>query len=181
LLCSPLVAGVGVGHKTVQGKTTQTPCITIIVQKKVPESMLPLEARLPREIDGVPTDVISLLDDKPCAEARVRKSPEPLNERTKRWRPAPGGVSVGHYLLNGAGTLGAWIRDSKSGQPFLFSCWHVIANCGRCKKGDAVLQPAVLDGGRLPHDGIAYLDRWVDVRMIVPTRDLGDAKVRLAR
>ena len=180
LLCTPFVVGVGVGRKVVKGKTTTTPCITAIVAKKIKSFMLPAAARIPEEIVGIPTDVISLTGDKPLLEARLRKSPQPHDERTRRWRPAPGGVSVGHYLLKGAGTLGAWIRDSKSGEAFMLSCWHVIANSGRCKKGNPVLQPAVLDGGRRPDDVIAYLDRWVDVRMIVPTRDLGDAKMKLA-
>jgi hypothetical protein len=103
----------------------------------------------------------------------------PENERTKRWRPAPAGVSVGHYLLDSAGTLGCWVSDSRCGEPLLLSCWHVIANSGNCKKGDPVLQPAVVDGGRLPHDIIAYLERWIDVQMIVSTQHLDDARQRL--
>jgi hypothetical protein len=179
LLCRAGVVGVGIGKKEVGGKATEVTSITILVEKKVRGSLLPVEDRLPSELDGIPTDVVSIVGDDTFMKVRLRQSPLPGDNRTKRWRPAPGGVSVGHYLLQGAGTLGAWVADSISGEPLLLSCWHVIANMGHCRKGDSVLQPAVLDGGKLPDDTIAYLDRWVDVGMIVPTQNLSDARRKL--
>jgi len=179
LLCKRGVLGVGIGKKEVRGQATEAMSIKILVEEKVRESLLPTSEMLPKEIDGVPTDVISISSDDSLLSVRLRQSPMPENERTKRWRPAPGGVSVGHYLLDGAGTLGCWVSDSRSGEPLLLSCWHVIANSGNCKKGDPVLQPAVLDGGKLPDDIIAYLERWIDVQMIVSTHDPDDARQRL--
>lgn len=179
LLCKRAVLGVGIGKKEIRGQATEAMSIKILVQEKIRESLLPTSEILPKEIDGVPTDVISISSDDPLLRVRLRQSPMPENERTKRWRPAPGGVSVGHYLLNGAGTLGCWVSDSRSGEPLLLSCWHVIANSGNCKKGDPVLQPAVLDGGKLPDDIIAYLERWIDVQMIVSTHNPDDARQRL--
>lgn len=179
LLCKRGVLGVGIGKKEVRGQATEAMSIKILVEEKVRESLLPTSEMLPKEIDGVPTDVISISSDDSLLSVRLRQSPMPENERTKRWRPAPGGVSVGHYLLDGAGTLGCWVSDSRSGEPLLLSCWHVIANSGNCKKGDPVLQPAVLDGGTLPDDIIAYLERWIDVQMIVSTHDPDDARQRL--
>lgn len=179
LLLRSGVVGVGLGKKEVKGKITEQACITIVVTKKVKESLLSLQDKIPSELDGFPTDVITIGRDETLVKVRVRKSKTPEDMRTRRWRPAPGGVSVGHYLLNGAGTLGGWFRDRKTGEAYLLSCWHVIANCGACKKGDPVLQPAVLDGGKCPDDIIAYLDRWIDVEMIVPTQSLNDAKKRL--
>jgi hypothetical protein len=61
----------------------------------------------------------------------------------------------------------------------LLSCWHVIANMGDCKKGDPILQPAVIDGGRYPDDVIAHLEKWIDVQMIVDSQKLTDARQRL--
>lgn len=179
LLCKTGVVLVGIGRKVVQGKPTEQVCITVQVARKIRESLLPEPERLPRELDGIPIDVVALGRDETLAKVRLRKSKEPENIRTRRWRPAPGGVSVGHYLLDGAGTLGGWIRDRRTGEPFLLSCWHVIANMGHCKKGDPILQPAILDGGKSPDDIIAYLDRWIDVQMIVPTQSLTDARERL--
>jgi len=179
LLCRAGVVGVGIGQKEVEGKATEVTSITILVEKKVRDSLLPIENRLPRELNGIPTDVVSIAGDDAFMKVHLRQSQLPRDDRTKRWRPAPSGVSVGHYLLQGAGTLGAWVSDSISGEPLLLSCWHVIANMGHCRKGDPVLQPAVLDGGKLPDDIIAYLDRWVDVEMIVPTQNLSDARRKL--
>ncbi len=179
LLSKAKVVGVGIGQKEVQGKPTETVSITVLVEKKIRKSLLPTEDTVPSDLDGIPTDVVPLGHDSTCVEARLRQSRMPEDERTKRCRPAPAGVSVGHYLLQGAGTLGAWVRDSRSGETLLSSNWHVIANMGHCKKGDPILQPAVLDGGRLPDDIIAYLERWIDVEMIVPTADLSDARQRL--
>ena len=179
LLCKAGVVGVGIGQKEVQGKPTNAMSITILVENKLRESLIPPHERLPKEIDGIPTDVISIVGNEGLMKVRLRQSPMPQDNRTKKWRPAPGGVSVGHYLLQGAGTLGGWVFDKVSGEPLLLSCWHVIANSGNCKKGDPVLQPAVLDGGKLPGDIIAFLEDWVDVEMIVPTQGLNDARQRL--
>lgn len=179
LLCKRGVLGVGIGAKEVRGQATEATSIKILVEEKITESLLPAGEMLPKEIDGVPTDVISMSSDDPLVSVRLRQLPTPENERTRRWRPAPGGVSVGHYLLDGAGTLGCWVSDSRSGEPLLLSCWHVIANSGDCKKGDPVLQPAVLDGGKLPDDIIAYLEGWIDVQMIISTHDPDDARQRL--
>jgi hypothetical protein len=178
LLCRTGVVGVGIGQKEVQGRLSDSISITILVEKKLKESSLPLNEKLPREVEGVPTDVISIGGNKGLIKAKLRQSPMPEDDRTKKWRPAPGGVSVGHYLLQGAGTLGGWVFD-KSSDPLLLSCWHVIANCGNCKKGDPILQPAVLDGGKLPDDIIGFLEQWVDVEMIVPTQDINDARKKL--
>lgn len=179
LLTKAKVVGVGIGQKEVQGKPTETVSITVLVEKKIKKSLLRIEARVPSDLNGIPTDVVPFSHDKTCAEARLRQSRLPEDDRTKRWRPAPAGVSVGHYLSKGAGTLGAWLRDSRSGEPLLLSNWHVIANMGDCKKGDPILQPAALDGGKLPDDIIAYLERWIDVQMIASTRVLDDARQRL--
>jgi hypothetical protein len=178
LLCKAGVIGVGIGQKEVQGKPINSMSITILVEEKLRESSLSHNKKLPREFEGIPTDVIPFGSNEGLVKVRLRQSPMPEDDRTKRWRPAPGGVSVGHYLLQGAGTLGGWVFD-KSGEPLLLSCWHVIANSGNCKKGDPVLQPAVLDGGKCPDDIIAFLDDWVDVEMIVPTQDLNDARQKL--
>jgi hypothetical protein len=177
LLCKTPVVGVGIGYKYTGGVSTETLSITILVLEKIRDSLLSDYDKIPRELDGIPTDVISM--NKTIFHSAPRKSPMPENERCRRWRPAPAGVSVGHYQLNGAGTLGAWVRDSESEEPLLLSNWHVIANMGDCKKGDPILQPAAIDGGRNPEDVIAHLERWVDVQMIVDSHKLTDARQRL--
>ncbi len=120
------------------------------------------------------TDVIEM----PPSEEKIRTASmvtEP--ERIRRWRPAPPGVSVGHYQLRGAGTLGLWVRDNKTGEPLLLGCWHVLTNYGKGRRGDPILQPALIDGGSVEKDTIARLERWVDVQLLGP--NLGEAKSNL--
>jgi len=79
-------------------------------------------------------------------------------------RPAPPGISIGHYEIS-AGTFGALVYDARTGQPLILSNNHVLANQsngrdGRAKQGDPVLQPAPYDGGTAERDTIARLERF---------------------
>jgi len=174
LLLKANVQGIGLGTKRVNGVNTEVPCIMVYVYPKLPRHALDVRDVIPTAVGDALTDIVEMRPVR--AEARGRSSVrEP--ERTKRWRPAPCGVSVGHYQLNGAGTLGNWIRDEKTGESLLVSCWHVLTNYGRGHKGDPILQPALGDGGTVEDDTIAYLDRWKDVQML--GRSLGEAKSNL--
>jgi hypothetical protein len=79
---------------------------------------------------------------------------------TGRFRPAPGGVSVGHVAIT-AGTLGCWV--TKNGQKVILSNNHVLANSNAAEIGDAILQPGPFDGGRFPQDHIANLMQFVPI------------------
>lgn len=68
----------------------------------------------------------------------------PIALRTDKWRPAPGGVSIGHYQIT-AGTLGSTVY--KDGQKMILSNNHVLANCGNAEIGDDIYQPGPYDGG----------------------------------
>lgn len=95
--------------------------------------------------------------------------------RTDRFRPAPGGVSIGHYKVT-AGTL-CMARSNKSGEIVGLTNNHVGAlRWGTQmlgKKGDPILQPGPYDGGKLESDVLGYLDKWIDVR--TDTKNLIDA------
>lgn len=83
-------------------------------------------------------------------------------DRTLKYRPCPGSVSVGHYLIT-AGTLGTFVIYN--GQTYGLSNNHVLANGDSIQfpsasKGDAILQPGKYDNGRNPEDIIGYLDVW---------------------
>lgn len=54
----PNVIGVGVGHKCVAGKDTGIPAIVVLVSSKVSERLLPPAGIIPKEIEGIPTDVV---------------------------------------------------------------------------------------------------------------------------
>src|SRR3989449_10313618 len=69
-----------------------------------------------------------------------------FRSRTRRIRPAPGGVSIGHIQIT-AGTLGVLARPN--GRPVILSNNHVLANQNAGRVGDPILQPGPADGGRL--------------------------------
>ena len=58
LLDHPDVTAVDVNHKSVGGKQTDQLSLVVWVKKKLPESEVPEERRLPREIEGLQVDVI---------------------------------------------------------------------------------------------------------------------------
>ena len=58
LLRYPNVVGVASGTPTRGGKPAAGPAILVLVSRKVPEGELASEERLPRELEGVPVDVV---------------------------------------------------------------------------------------------------------------------------
>lgn len=82
-----------------------------------------------------------------------------------RHRPAHGGLSVAHERVT-AGTLGCLVRG-RSGErrdrTLILSNNHVLANGNQGCFGDPVLQPGPHDGGTLPKDQIAALERYVEL------------------
>lgn len=90
---------------------------------------------------------------------RIVKRAAPWTQ--KRHRPLRIGTSVGHFRIT-AGTLGCFVRmKDGSGGPMILSNNHVLADEGRGKTGDAILQPGDIDGGKDPQDRIATLTKFV--------------------
>lgn len=162
LLKLPNVNGVGVGFKQVGMERTQRPALIIFVEKKLPADGLRREHLVPRQINGLDTDVVEI--------GRVRL----LDVRTQRNRPAAPGMSIGHYKIS-AGTFGAVVRDKKTGEKLILSNNHILANAtdgkdGRAAIGDAIYQPGVYDGGS-EKDSIATLYRFVPIMRSVQESD----------
>ena len=145
------VVATGIGYKWTSGKPTDTLCVVCSVEKKLPPSALTPSDLVPSTLDGLPTDVVE------TGRIRVFDSP------TARFRPAPGGVSVGHRDIT-AGTLGCWVR--KNGELYILSNNHVLANSNEGNTGDPILQPGPYDGGRDPDDRIAVLSSFVPIQFI---------------
>lgn len=150
LMATQNVVGVGVGYQYKNGVNTGDYAIVVMVSQKLPLSALAPQAVLPKNVSGVKIDVIEV------GELRA------LQSRTKRWRPAPGGVSIGHYKIT-AGTLGCAVRDRKSGKRLILSNNHVLANSNDAKPGDLILQPGPVDGGSAQEDAIAHLERFCPI------------------
>jgi len=183
------VIGISVGFKVKDGKKTDILCVRVLVKKKRGKLWMKLftpDAMVPAAIGGfphpmVPTDVVEVgevkaltsFDIQECAmphslkEKYVRIFPRQTKKRTEKWRPAPGGVSIGHKAIT-AGTLGSLVKDRKTGQIMILSNNHVLANSDmttseKAHKGDSILQPGKYDGGKDPADRIAKLERWIEI------------------
>jgi hypothetical protein len=147
MLKRPNVVGLGVGYKVSSSQLTSELCMVVLVRSKMPPVSLREAEFIPREVAGVRTDVVEV------GELR------PLSVYTDRCRPAPGGVSLGHYKIT-AGTLGCVVRDLKTGVRMILSNNHVLADRNAGKPGDPILQPGPTDGGTTQRDTIALLERF---------------------
>ena len=148
------VVGVAAGYKETDGVLTGEPSLVVLVDEKRPLSEIDDADRVPKAVEGVKTDVYVV--------GKLRANNTPRN----RYRPIiPLGVSVGHYATT-AGTIGALVRDNVTGELYILSNNHVLANGNFAQKGDAILQPAPLDGGSNPADMIATLERFIPLRYL---------------
>ncbi len=143
------IQGVGIGEKLVGDRPTGQPCVTVYVVRKAPSDVVEAAALAPAEVNGVPVDVVELGEEFRALPFRGR------------FRPAPGGVSVGHFRIT-AGTIGCLVRRGNA--LFILSNNHVLANSNNSRPGDPILQPGPADGGRVPADVIARLARFIPIR-----------------
>jgi len=141
--------------------------IRIYVERLTPQ----LARMLPKELDGVPVRIIETGKIVPMGINAVAVAHAIYADRTKRYRPAPGGVSIGHPEIT-AGTLTGRAIDKKDGNIVGLSNNHVIAlDWGTLhvgKEGDSTLQPGPFDGGKDPDDKIGELKRWIPVKLDEP-------------
>lgn len=148
LLQKKHVIATGIGYKYKNGKKTNQIGIICSVEKKVSSSELRTIDVVPETIDGIVTDVIQ------TGKIRALQAP------TGRFRPAPGGVSIGHIDIT-AGTLGCVVK--RNGTRMILSNNHVMANSNAASIGDPILQAGPYDGGRYPADHIANLEDFVPI------------------
>jgi hypothetical protein len=151
ILSKPNVVGVGVGYKNSGKRVSAELSVVVLVRQKVPLAGLRPGEIVPQELQGVRTDIIEVGD--------LRS----LWVRTNRWRPAPGGVSIGHYKVT-AGTMGCVVRDKTTGERLILSNNHVLANGNQAQVGDPILQPAPADGGNTANSIIARLERFYPIQ-----------------
>jgi len=147
----PNVVGVGVGKKVVGGKQTKEDAVIVFVKKKKPLEQLKTNEVVPRMVGTTPTDVIE------TGEIVAWQDP------TFKYRPAFGGISIGHYRVT-AGTLGSAVIDRSTRRIGILSNNHVLANSNDASAGDPILQPGVADGGG-SDDSLAELERFVPIAM----------------
>lgn len=107
-------------------------------------------AGLPARLEDVPV--------RPAVSGKIRALAE---DTTKRYRPAPIGVSTGHPNVT-AGTIGARVKDG-DGNIYALSNNHVCADENRAEIGDPILQPGPYDGGTLG-DTFATLSDFEEIK-----------------
>ncbi|MBK9747139.1 MAG: hypothetical protein J0M07_31290 [Anaerolineae bacterium] len=152
LLDKQNVVGVAVGYKNATGENTGDVAVVVLVEQKKPLAALTAQDVIPKELEGMKTDVVEVGYLRAQQTAR------------DRYRPViPAGVTIGHYKVT-AGTLGAVVKDRTTGATLLLSNNHVLANSNDALIGDDILQPAAMDGGHLPADVVAKLERFVKLR-----------------
>jgi hypothetical protein len=148
------VVGVAVGNKGDKTAPMSEPAVVVLVERKLPLAALSASDVIPKQVDGVRTDVYEV------GYLRAYQTPR------DRYRPTiPSGVSIGHYKIT-AGTLGTIVTDRSTGAKLILSNNHVLANSNDAQIGDAILQPGPTDGGQNPADRVATLERFVRIRFI---------------
>ena len=119
--------------------------------------------RIPPTIMGYPVEVrvtgkIKALAFQELPEAKMgRNLAGTMASRSSRWRPIPGGVSIGSVNIS-AGTLTMAVRDLSTGERLGLSNRHVFWG----KHGTSVVQPGIYDGGRDPEDVVGSIIRYAE-------------------
>jgi hypothetical protein len=134
---------VDVGYEFVNGEPTERLAIRVHVHKKQPESALDPADVAPRELDGIPVDVIQ-------SNPEAHQLP-----RDQRYDPLEGGVEIGNTNLSVAGTLGVLVFDAQTPVAMGLSCHHVLV-AGTGAAADVVAQPQ----GNATNDAVGTLERW---------------------
>jgi hypothetical protein len=148
LMDRPNVIATGIGYKTVNGRMTDQLSIICSVDTKKPKVRLSAADLVPSSLNGIPTDVY------PSGVIYAQQAP------TEKFRPAPGGVSIGHKDIT-AGTLGCLVL--RNNQIHILSNNHVLANSNEADNGDTILQPGPYDGGSNPGDKIGTLSAFIPI------------------
>ncbi len=152
------VTAVDLGFKWSEGLMTGKLSIRVHVSQKKPLSELSEAEMFPKEIDGIPVDVLEAeygLQLLP-GQSQLEAAPE---ARKVRYDPIRLGVSTGNPRIT-AGTLGAKVYDASSLLPMVLSNWHVFVGNPAAAPGEPIWQPGSLDGGKST-DTYATLSRSV--------------------
>ena len=123
-------------------------------------------AGIPQRLDSLPVEV------------RVTGLIVALGNTTARYRPAPIGVSTGHYAIT-AGTIGARVKDG-SGNVYALSNNHVYANSNDAYVEDPVLQPGPFDGGKVGTDLLGTLYDYQELDFLLSGENYMDAAIALS-
>jgi hypothetical protein len=160
LLALPNVVAVGTGYRQRSGQYTREVVLQAFVQCKYPAAELPDEALVPREVQGP--------EGRPVRIDVIDVGYVFAAQDTTRYRPVPGGCSIGHQSSVDASTLGGWACDRTDDTIVLLTCNHCIANLNVASVPGGIVQPGQLDGGVVPGDLIGTLKRFIPIATGIP-------------
>ncbi|WP_050766606.1 hypothetical protein [Janibacter sp. HTCC2649] len=159
LLAKAGVVAVDIAEKVTDGKKTGEQSIVVFVEQKKPTSKLSKAATIPKEIDGIKTDVQELVIELQPAyrqlvdgELQVDPADYPtlaggigIGPRRSVFLSPPDVPAPGNYVF--VGTLGAMVRDRATGATMALTNFHVACVNNTWSVGDRQVQPSLVDGG----------------------------------
>lgn len=148
----PNFTGVDVGYAWDGETQSDRISVRVHLARKLPLAELESHLVIPKEIDGVPIDVIQ-------GDYRVPQLESAQAAVETRYPFLIGGASISREL-GGAGTLGALVVDRTTRRPGVLSNWHVMAG-PQARPGDGIVHPATMDAGIWRPRRIASLDRYI--------------------
>lgn len=171
LLARPGVVGVDINEKVKGGNPTGELSIVVYVESKKPKNALGEEEMIPKEIDGIPTDVQEEKIELHAAFAAL-VDVVPFIDATK-YATLHGGISMGpcrsvhleppdvpaagDYIF--VGTLGAIVKDRATSATMALTNFHVACVDNGWAAGNTMCQPGRVDGGSCPTDNFGTLTR----------------------
>jgi hypothetical protein len=157
LMALPNVVGTGTGYRERRGKVTDDVVAQVFVSRKYPRDHLPDWAIIP---DTLPEAAAA---GRPVSIDVIDVGFVYAAQDVTRYRPVPGGCSIGHQSQVDASTLGGWASDRTDDAIVLLSCNHCIANIGVASVPGGIVQPGRFDGGAAPADLIGALKRFIPI------------------
>lgn len=156
------VIGVDIAEKETNGEKTGELSIVVFVDAKKPLSRVPKKDQVPKEIDGIQTDVQELVIElQTQSEMRmVEAGASPFIDGAQ-YATLEGGISMGplravhldppdvpasgDYTF--VGTLGALVKDRATGATMALTNFHVACVNNTWSVGDRMVQQSLNDGG----------------------------------
>lgn len=121
---------------------------------------------VPRALDNIPVETVVV--------GKVRALPLLAQDVKMKVRPIVGGISIGPPIEI-AGTLGIVMNGR------ILTCAHVAAmdymNVEWFERGTKILQPSLIDGGKLEDDVIGYLSDYGRMSFGLGSANIGDAAI----
>lgn len=147
------ITGVDFGFIYEGGIRTRRLGIRLHVERKRPEGSLRAEQLIPKQIMGIPCDVV-----------QATYQPHALSPQSK-FDPILPGISIGNVLRQQTGTLGAIVYDKASGEACILSNWHILCGSPDAKAGELISQPGPLQLGGDPARPVAQLLKAINLAL----------------